>query len=182
MKKAKKRKVSTQFLHTIGSENVNFGDIIDFILHTVYNRPAKEKTPKDSRLALLHVGKGKTKKYRSTKLIPPDESSLRMKIKRCNLVAYPWVNCLNTTLQPLVPVENGWKIKDDELVPVWFEGSVLPSDEEYDAHVKHKLLDSLAEQLASEDNAETEESDCDYESDDYPASEADSDSSDEDAD
>ena len=105
-----------------------------------------------------------------------------MKIKRCNLVAYPWVNCLDTTLQPLVPVENGWEIVGNELTPVWFEGSVLPSDEEYDAHVKHKLLDSLSEQLAQEEYDELEESDCDYESDEYPPSEADSDSSDEDAD
>ena len=174
LRKAKNRRVSVHLLDSLGTENVNVDAIIDFVLHTVYNRPIKEKTPKDSRLALLHVVKGKNKKYRSTKLIPPDESLLIMKIKRCNLVAYPWANCLNTQLQPMSPTDNGWKVSDDILVPVWFDGTSLPSDKEYDAHTREKQLAAVAQELEDDEDMESDESDSECDSDEYPESDDDS--------
>ena len=38
-------KQSTKYLISLKTENVNIAAVIDFILHTVYNRPKKEKTP-----------------------------------------------------------------------------------------------------------------------------------------
>ena len=122
-------------LDSLGTENVNYDDVIDFIIHTVYNRPAKEKIPAQTRKATLTVGKGKKRKYRSTNLVLPDKSSLIMKIKRSNLVADPWRNCLGKNLVPLIPKENGLDEVDGELVTKWFEWDQLPSDEEYDAHI-----------------------------------------------
>jgi len=87
VKKNRKKGVTLHLLDSLGTENVNYDDVIDFIIHTVYNRPAKEKTPAQTRKATLTVGKGKKRKYRSTNLVLPDKSSLIMKIKRSNLVA-----------------------------------------------------------------------------------------------
>ena len=96
LKKAKKRVVSVYLLDTLGTENPDYDKTIDFILRTVYNRPSNEKTPKDSRQAMLFSGKDKSRKFRST--LPPDHRSLLMKIKRANLVSYIWKNCLNPEL------------------------------------------------------------------------------------
>ena len=50
LKKAKKCVVSVYLLDTLGTENTDYDKIIDFILRTVYNRPANEKTlPPDLR-------------------------------------------------------------------------------------------------------------------------------------
>ena len=45
LKKAKSRKVTVDLLDTLGTENVDFDGIIDFIIHTIYNRPMKERRP-----------------------------------------------------------------------------------------------------------------------------------------
>ena len=33
-----------------------------FVLHVIYNRPKREKSPGDSRYAMLYVGKGEKEK------------------------------------------------------------------------------------------------------------------------
>ena len=45
-----------QFLKT---PNPNFLEVTDFVLHVRYNRPSNEKTPGDSRYAMLFVKKRK---------------------------------------------------------------------------------------------------------------------------
>ena len=71
------------------------------------------------------------------------------------------------------PVGNGWRVSDGELVPVWFEGESLPTDEEYDNHLRQKLLMSVAKELEEQDTDESEtelesESESDFcESDEY---------------
>ena len=138
LKNAKKRSVTVNQLDSLGTRNPDLEVIIDFILHTIYNRPLKEKSARDSRVALLYAGKGKNRKYQSTKILPPDRSSLVMKIRRANLVAYYWKNCLSEFLEPFDARGEGWEVKDGELIPTWFEGSNLPSDEQYDEHIKNK--------------------------------------------
>ena len=88
LKKTKGRLSTVHLLDTLGTKNPNFNQIIDSILHTIYNRPLTEKSPKDSRVAMLFNGKGKSHKFRSTKAIPTNVRSLSMKIKRSNLVAH----------------------------------------------------------------------------------------------
>ena len=144
---------------------MNYDDVIDFIIHNVYNRPAKEKTPAQTRKATLTVGKGKKRKYRSTNLVLPDKSSLIMKIKRINLVAYPWRNCLDKNLVPLIPKENGWDEVDGELVTKWFEGDQLPSDEEYDAHINKLMRAAIEEEIEEEQQLGQSDSDTDSDSD-----------------
>ena len=46
----------------------------------------REKSPMESRYAMLFVTKGKKKKFVETKLLPPEEVSLHMKILRANFV------------------------------------------------------------------------------------------------
>ena len=135
LKKTKKRITSIHLLDTPGSEDTNFSQIIDFVLHTIYNRPIQEKYPKDSRVAMLFSCTGKNRKFRSTKAIPADKSSITMKIKRANLVTHCWKQCLNPNYDSMGPTHCGWEIKDNFLVPVWYEGDNLPSDAEYEAHI-----------------------------------------------
>ena len=111
-------------------------DTTDFILYTVYNRPKKEKTPGESRFAMLYDRQGKNIKFVSTKILPSDAKSLKMKIKRPNVIFYAMFHCLDSNYIPLDPVKYGWKIENQKLVPVWFEVNRLPSDEEYNEHLK----------------------------------------------
>ena len=159
LKKAKKRVVSV-YLDTLGTENPDYDKIIDFILRTVYNRPANEKTPKDSRLPMLFSGKGRSRKYRSTKTLPPDGRSLLMKIKRANLVSYSWKNCLNPELLSMDPCDWGWEVRDNLLIPVW-------SDTEYDLHIKNTLQNYNEDT----DSSDISDSESEYDSDEFAASE-----------
>ena len=102
-----------------------------------------------------------------------------MKIKRSNLVAYPWKDCLNTNLVPMVPEDNGWDVIDGNLVPAWFEGGSLPTDEVYDTHIESKQQETTEDEETYETDSENSESECD--SDNYATSETYS-SSDEDDD
>ena len=53
--------------------------------------------------------KGKKKKYPSSKAIPPDQKSLKMKILRVSFIAFSIVSGLNGEYVPLNPAEKGWK-------------------------------------------------------------------------
>ena len=167
LKKAKKRVVSVYLLDTLGTENLDCEKIIDFILRTVYTQPANEKMPKDSSLAMLFSGKGKSRKFRSTKTLLLDCRSLLMIIKRANLLSYSWKNCLNPELLSLDPCDWGWEVRDNLLILVWFEGSNLPSDTEYDLHIKN-TLQNYNEDTDSSDISDLES---EYDSDEFAASE-----------
>ena len=181
---AKRRSTTFHLLDSLGSDNPNLEDITKFILQTIYNRPLREKTPTDSRVAMLRIAqKGKTKKvkYRSTKAIPPDSKSMNMKIRRANKIAYSWnwVNFLNPNFHPLDARNEGWEVKEfsnneKRLVPIWYTGNPLPTDEEYDEHIltKYKSTDKSDVENVSED------SESDSESDQYANSESDSSSDD----
>ena len=85
---------SHKLLLSLYTPNFVFEDIIDFVIHVIYNRPKKEKNLIDSQYAMIYVGKGKNRKFASTKKIPPDEKSLLQKCKRTHLVSYSYYNCL----------------------------------------------------------------------------------------
>ena len=50
---------------------------------------------------MLFVKRGNKKVFASTKTLIPDVDSLTMKIKRANLVAQSWINCLNSEYEGL---------------------------------------------------------------------------------
>ena len=117
-------------LSSLATLRVGVAQIIAFVLHIVCNRPKREKTPGESRYAMLFVKKGKKKVFVQTKQLSPDERSLRMKILRANYISYGWENCLNQHFEIPNPLEYGWKICDRKLEPNLFEGPALPSFEE----------------------------------------------------
>ena len=121
---------AVNLLTFLAAVRVDVAQIIDFVLHIVYNRPKKQKKPGESRYVMLFVKKGKKKVFVQTKQLPPDERSLRIKISRANYISYGWKNCLNQHFEIPNPFEYGWKICDGKLEPNWFEGPTLPSFEE----------------------------------------------------
>ena len=72
------------------------------MLHAIYNRPKREKSPGDTRYAMLYIGKDEKKKFAPTKSLPPDQKSLTMKILRAHLVSHSWINCLIVTISHLI--------------------------------------------------------------------------------
>ena len=60
----------------------------NFVLHIVYNRPNREKTPGENRYVMLFVKKGKKKVFVQTKQLPPGDRSLRMKILGAIYISY----------------------------------------------------------------------------------------------
>ena len=128
-------------LSSLATVRADIAQIIDSVLHIVYNRPKRENTPGKSRYAMLFIKKGKKKVFVQTKQLPPDKRSLRMKISRANYISYGWENCLNQHFEIPNPLEYGWKICDGKLEPNWFEGPALPSFEKINQEQNN--LDSL---------------------------------------
>ena len=78
---------------------------------------------------MLFVTKGKKRKFVETKLLPPDEQSLHLKILEANFVSCSGANCVNQTLNL---VDYGWNVSERKLEPNWFERSALLSIEDID--------------------------------------------------
>ena len=142
-------------LSSPSTDQANIPDVMDFIIHVIYNRPNRDKSPGDSGYAMLFVGKGTKRKFASTKSLIPDAKSLKMKILRSNLVSHGWVNCLNPTYEGLDPLKYGWKIENDILRPLWFDGAPLPSKKELNENVEGRI------DLIPTDEPETEHTDDD---------------------
>ena len=132
-KKLLLKKVYYSKLKSLGTESVNIGEVIDFILHIVYNRPLKEKTAGESRYRMLLTSKktgDKKKKYPSSRAIVPDERSLKMKILRATFITHCMMNCTIKHYVPLDPAKYGWSWNQIEEAwqPVWYEGNALPTN------------------------------------------------------
>ena len=113
-------------LRSLQTENAIVSEVIDFVIHIIYNLLNHERTPADSRYAMLFVKRGNKKVFASTKTLIPDVDSLTMKIKRANLVAHSWINCLNLEYEVLEPMLYGRYFDNDALSPIWYNGSALP--------------------------------------------------------
>ena len=124
--KMQKTPDSHKLLLTMTSEIINIDEITKFILHIIYNRPLKEKSPGESRYRMFLTRKASSKTFPSSKSIPPDKSSLKMKILRASFVSHCRVNCLNALYVPFNPSNYGWKLISDDWEPRWFEGNSLP--------------------------------------------------------
>ena len=57
---------SLKLLDMLAQPHARCEEIIDFILHILYNRPRREKTPVDSRYAMMMSGKGNKRKFTPT--------------------------------------------------------------------------------------------------------------------
>ena len=78
---------TTKLIYSLSSKKAIIAQVIDFILHVVYNKPKRESSPMERRYAMLLVTKGKKKNFIETKLFLPDEQLLHMKILRANFVS-----------------------------------------------------------------------------------------------
>ena len=96
---------------------------------------------------MLFIGKGRNKKFAPITSLPPDEKSLEMKIMRAHFVSHGWINCLNPQYETLDPCEYGWKFEDEVLVPLWFHGDPLSSEEEieYNVEIERMELDESSD-------------------------------------
>ena len=155
---------SADLLRSLSSCDVDFKEVIDFVLHSVYSRPKTEKTPGDSRYVMLFPKekseRKKRKRLTDTRRIPPDEASLTMKIKRTNYITLNWINSLNWRFKSPNVLEFGWTIgENDEVTPTWYEGEPLPSESELQNYLAKK-------KIVNTTNEETEESESESESDD----------------
>ena len=71
----------------MNTERVEIPDVIDIIIHIVYNCPKSEKTAAQSRYATaIKTSKMGKKKFNDTRRSMPDESTPKMKIRRVNFV------------------------------------------------------------------------------------------------
>ena len=146
-----------QFLTT---ENANISDVTDFVLHVIYNRPRRERTPADSRYAMLFVGK--QNKFASTKALPPDQKSLTLKILRANFVSHGWANCLNGNYEQLDPLRYGWKYEDDLLQPEWYQRPSLRSQSDIDEQLRADSTEfRITERRRNENDSESSDEEYD---------------------
>ena len=116
---------SHKLLLSLPSDESNGSEVTDFVLHVVYNRLLKEKTPGESLYNMLTKKKKQTKsrkkKYNTSMELPLDQSSLNMKILRASLVAHCVSHYLNPYYVPLDPSVHGWKLVENHWEPIWFE-------------------------------------------------------------
>ena len=73
---------TTKLIPTLSSTKAIISQVVDFILHAIYNKPKREKSFRECRYPMLFVEKGKKKKIVETKLLQLDEQLLHIKILR----------------------------------------------------------------------------------------------------
>ena len=105
-------------INIVSSKNAITAQVIHFVLHVVYNETKREKSPGESRYAILFVTKWKKKKFAETKLFLLDEQSLHMKMLRANFVSCCGANCVNQYFQILSLVDYGRKVPEGKLEPI----------------------------------------------------------------
>ena len=121
------RPETCQLLGSLSTPHANIDEVSEFVLRVIYNRPRKEKTLGDARYNMLFLkGKGKNKKYASTKALPPDANSLSLKVQRDNYVTMGYVNCMNPYYVPPPATSYAWEEHDNLLYPVWTVGPPIP--------------------------------------------------------
>ena len=103
-KKLMKTPSKNDLLRSLQTKNAIVSEVVDFVIHIIYNLPNHERLPGDSRYAMLFVKRGNKKVFASFKTLIPDVDSLTMKIKRANLVPHSWKKCLNSEYEGLHPL------------------------------------------------------------------------------
>ena len=130
-KKIQSNPSSKKLLSTFEPPEAKCDEVIDFILHILYNRLRKGKTPEDSHYAMMMMsGKGQIRKFTPLQRLPPDRKSMQSHIQRANLVVNCMVNCLDGTYRQPNPLNYGWTLVDGVLQPLWYTCTPLPNDDE----------------------------------------------------
>ena len=70
--------------------------------------------------------KSRKKKHNTSMELPPDLSSLKIKILRASFVAHCMLHCLNPNYVLSDPSVHGWKLVENHWEPISFEGYPLP--------------------------------------------------------
>ena len=139
-------------------------DVAEFVLRIEYNRPKKEKTLGESRYIMM-TSKMKKKygkiTYPSSKNLPPDEASMKMKILRGTYVSIIMFSCLNPTFVPPDPSLYGWKSVDGSWELVWFEGKQYPDPTEQDKREVEGVKPGDGNEDNEEDDDDSDDSDSD---------------------
>jgi len=65
-------------------------------------------------------------KNKSSLTLLPDKHSAEEHVKRSNLQAYIWKQCVLKDINYSNPEECGWQVEENSLVPVWFQCSQFP--------------------------------------------------------
>ena len=99
---------SRSFLKSLNHPNANIGEVIEFVLQVIYNRPNSENTLGDVRYSMLFTKSKDKKKLASTKCLPPGEISSALKIKRGNHITISYTRCLNPIFVPPPATDYGW--------------------------------------------------------------------------
>ena len=99
---------SRSFLKSLNHPNANIGEVIEFVLQVIYNRPNSENTLGDVRCSMLFTKSKDKKKLASTKCLPPGEISSALKIKRGNRITISYTRCLNPIFVPPPATDYGW--------------------------------------------------------------------------
>ena len=68
---------------SMNTDHVDIEKVTYFVLHVIYSRPKREKSPGD----FFFRWKRRKKKFAFTKSLPPDQKSLTMKILPAHLVS-----------------------------------------------------------------------------------------------
>ena len=99
---------SCSFLKYLNHPNANIGEVIEFVLQVIYNRPNSEKTLGDVQYIMLFTKSKDKKKFASIKCLPPDEISLALKIKRGNYITISYTSCLIPIFVPPPATDYRW--------------------------------------------------------------------------
>ena len=124
---------SHELLESMLTDTPNVEKLTEFVLRIVYNRPAKEKTLGDARYNMIKTKKKDSKgqkKFPTSKSLPPDHSSLKMKILRSTYFSHIMSRCLDANYVPLDSSLYGFRKVNDIWEPVWYEGNPLPDPRE----------------------------------------------------
>ena len=75
---------SYKSLLTMQSGNVDIDKVTGFVLHIIYNRPLREKTPGECRHKMITtIRRGTKRRYPSIKALPPE---LHLLVTACRTV------------------------------------------------------------------------------------------------
>lgn len=121
LQKVRIRRFKKMFLKSVFNPVLkapNVLEVIDFVLHVIYNQTSNEKGSGDSRCAMFFVKKGKNKVFNTTKYLLPDQHLLNMEILCAVFVGYSISSSMQSVYQALNPLDYGWYLRDGVNVPV----------------------------------------------------------------
>uniref|UniRef100_UPI00358E375C uncharacterized protein n=1 Tax=Myxine glutinosa TaxID=7769 RepID=UPI00358E375C len=98
-----------------------------------------------------------TQKVKSSSSILPDESSTNEHLKRSDLQAWVWYQCLKQNIEYPSITDRGWENTDDGIRPIWFTCPQLPPSLSKKKS-KKRQIQSLAEYDADLEDAVEERS------------------------